>query len=110
MKTSELTGDCLNYAVALCEQRRDDPDNLMPVEWHWADFCRVWDFGGEIIEREGIRLFQETRGLWCASIGEDGDDHWANKPLVAAMRCYVASVFGDEINVPTELTDENIKT
>jgi hypothetical protein len=26
------------------------------------------------------------------------------KPLIAAMRCYVASKLGDEVNVPKELT------
>ena len=28
---------------------------------------------------------------------------WAETPLVAAMRCYVASKLGDEVDIPEEL-------
>ena len=105
MKTNKLAGYALNYAVALAEQKRDDPDRLLPVEWHLADFCNNWDQGGPIIKREGIKLSEDTRGLCCAYIGEDGLEHWADTPLIAAMRCYVASVLGDEVNIPHEIKE-----
>ena len=102
MKTSELTGAALDWAVAKCEYEwvRDGVDDDCP------DYSTNWEFGGKIIEREGIHLFQETRGLWCAFIGEDGEDFWADTPLIAAMRCYVASKFGDEFDIPEEIADE----
>ena len=108
MKTSELSGDALNYAVALCEQRRDEPESNMPVEWHWADFCRVWDFGGEIIERERVDVMW-CYDRWCAyAMTPDGSAQMqaeGDTPLIAAMRAYAVSRLGDEIDIPEELTD-----
>lgn len=69
-----------------------------------------WSQGGPIIERERIRIvpFPPSRtkeGWWAgfdyttgASIGCAGPT-----PLIAAMRCYVASKLGDEVDVPEEL-------
>jgi hypothetical protein len=46
----------------------------------------------------------------------EGNSYWiatgylveecAPTPLIAAMRCYVASKLGDEVDVPDELTEE----
>jgi hypothetical protein len=34
------------------------------------------------------------------------DKSYGPTPLVAAMRCYVASQLGDEVDVPDELVDK----
>lgn len=81
---------------------------------------RDWGFFGPIIEREKI-------GVWWAThvVDDEGNEygnHWyaepgmtdenADKPytcmtgptpLIAAMRCYVASKLGDEVEIPEEL-------
>jgi hypothetical protein len=102
MKTSELIGPALDWAVAKCEDMLDQYDDC------WIEYSTNWKQGGPIIERENI----------C--IGIDGDDGgweweaetaWLSKstkrfgstPLIAAMRCYVTSKLGDEVDIPEEL-------
>jgi hypothetical protein len=62
-----------------------------------------WAQGGPIIEREGITVRRYTDALWDASIGRLDYVADGPTPLVAAMRCYVISKLGDEVEVPDEL-------
>ena len=98
MKTSELTGKALNWAVGKAEGL---DDWLAPV-----NYCGQWEHGGPIIEREGITVSDGSpvTGLeWMAC--DRGSTHIQHGPtyLIAAMRCYVASKLGDVVNVPEEL-------
>jgi hypothetical protein len=108
MKTYELTGYVLDYAVAICEQHKDDDSLQTPVEWHLAAYSSAWEFGGPIIEREKIDLnWDKTiahpdKGLWFACVN-DGDDVTGPAPLIAAMRCYVASKLGDQVDIPEQV-------
>jgi hypothetical protein len=102
IKTIDLTGAALDWAVAKCEGSA----------YHgpaWTKYSTDWSQGGPIIEREDIGLrrgYSDDGGFdgWVAQVWtqttvfEDGPT-----PLIAAMRCYVASKFGDEIDVPDEL-------
>ncbi len=104
MKTSELTGAALDWAVAKCEGYRLDlvpEDNYTP--------STDWSQGGPIIEREVIVLTHPKYDCWTAT-GQDPTDldvplyqEDGPTPLIAAMRCYVASKMGDEIEIPEEL-------
>ena len=99
MKTSELTGAALDWAVAKCEGYRLD---LVPEDGYTPS--TDWAQGGPIIEREVIDLVSPLgcpTTSWVASRGRI----YANgpTPLMAAMRCYVASKLGDEVEVPDEL-------
>ena len=94
MKTSELTGAALNWAVGKAEGLGGI---FAPV-----DYCGKWEHGGPIIERENICLWTEgydweakQYGVW---------EEWASTPLIAAMRCYVGSKLGNDVDVPEELT------
>jgi hypothetical protein len=62
-----------------------------------------WSQGGPIIEREGIAVGMAD-DFWQAHLSEF--HLWENgpTPLIAAMRCYVASKLGDEVDVPEELS------
>jgi hypothetical protein len=69
-----------------------------------------WAQGGPIIEREHIELTFDRDGpdiLWHAKkYAFDGTLLWSESgptPLIAAMRCYVASKLGDEVEIPDEL-------
>ena len=83
-------------------------------------FDEDWSKGGPIIEREGINFFRHNKldalapWVWCAHkvVSRPNMEGGVNMvalaidgptPLVAAMRCYVASKLGDKINVPKEL-------
>jgi hypothetical protein len=121
MKTSELTGAALNWAVALAEEGEQLAKGWHPhtVEYRGERVLRAvpytpstdWSQGGPIIEREGIGLRGPSiRGnAWAAFIDLSGTSqgsqhrHTGPTPLIAAMRCYVASKLGDDINIPEEL-------
>ena len=104
IKTNELSGAALDWAVAKCEG----------VVYHgpaWTKYSTDWAQGGPIIEREEIsisREFASGRIEWAAwtpaPIRDDAEAFgYGPTPLIAAMRCYVASRFGDEVDVPDEL-------
>jgi hypothetical protein len=96
IKTNELTGAALDWLVAKCE------DTLLDSTLY--QYSTDWAWGGPIIEREGIDLTRISGALWDATIrGEWTED--GHTPLVAAMRCYVGSVIGNEVEVPDELAE-----
>ena len=115
--TSELNGAALDWAVAGLEGEdvwresrniyvRDDSDFVS----HYSS-STDWAYGGVIIEREEIsisREFSSGRVEWAAwtpaPIRDDAEAFgYGETPLIAAMRCYVASKLGDEVEVPEEL-------
>jgi hypothetical protein len=101
-KVSELEGALLDAAVALTERR------LLPFfvrDRLWSP-STVWEDGGPIIECEGIALMRdldEAPGQWAAYIGGINTLGWFGPtPLIAAMRAYVASRLGDEVELQSE--------
>lgn len=101
MKTSELTGAALDWAVGMCEWNREEGD------WggtYRAAYSTDWAQGGPIIEREGISLGAHLDGEeWLARDYWGMSEQSAPTPLIAAMRCYVASKLGEEVQIPNEL-------
>ena len=120
MKTSELQGAALDWAVAKAEgvdgyivnesfmTRWTDDECEDGVDYHYST---DWAQGGPIIERERIatwfeRYEDEDAGLPCWFAAKYGEREYPGPtPLIAAMRCYVASQLGDEIEVPDELME-----
>lgn len=106
MKTSELTGAALDWAVDKCLGKENEP--------YRPSYSTDWAQAGPIIEREKIQISpigeNDTFGTrWSAQ----WLDSWPNvdkfsqthgpTPLIAAMRCYVASELGNEVEIPEEL-------
>jgi hypothetical protein len=61
-------------------------------------FSADWAQGGPIIERENISLRHEVHCGWGAHVsGQISESCFEPTPLIAAMRAYVASKFGDEV-------------
>ena len=94
MKTNELTGVALDWAVHValngsCEGYAEH------------EYSTNWAQGGPVIEREKITL-EWTGEDWMAYIKHD-DEFFGLTPLIAAMRCYVASKLGDEVGVTDEV-------
>ena len=103
MKTSELTGAALDWAVAVAEYGYGSDYKTNRYSTNWAH-------GGPIIEREKIAIWADEEGGWFASANEGrGKDYHDSTLLTAAMRCYVASVLGDEVEIPEELTEGESK-
>lgn len=110
MKTSELTGAALDWAVAKCEGLDHYFDAGLvclkgqPFDTHWQYWTPSTDWAqvGPIIEREKITL-EWTGEDWMGYIRHD-EEFFGSTPLIAAMRCYVASKLGDEVEIPDELS------
>ena len=101
MKTSELTGAALDWAVAVCEKNWTfEPDGC-------DSYSTVWAQGGPIIEREKIEIFIRDEEWFAYSSRSTPEDFHGPTPLIAAMRCFVASKLGDEVDVPEELMETN---
>jgi hypothetical protein len=98
MKTSELTGAALDWAVAKADGY---PDEDILVDCDYWNYSTDWRLGGSIIEREGIALYLYSDSEWNAHIG--GRESVGPTPLIAAMRCYVASKLGEEVDLPVEI-------
>ena len=121
MKTSELQGAALDWAVVKCECAIPAAFKSIPallngsVRVFRGDISSYsepvspstnWAHGGPIIEREEIGIECDDQGVWFASYDLSAETAWgatAPTPLIAAMRCYVASKLGDEVEIPEGL-------
>ena len=127
MKTSELSGNQLDWAVAKAQgykeikifarhrhtdrgwiEVRFNPEPKAATASYYPS--EDWGFGGPIIDREKIGFvmrFEPEHGddtRWMAIYYKGGtSNHYGPTQLIAAMRCYVASKLGDEVEVPKEL-------
>jgi len=99
MNTNQLIDLALNWAVA----RANGNTGTFGIDG-WNPSTN-WAQGGPIIERERITVDAREHGtLWVAhsrQVGQDGIT--GPTPLIAAMRCFVASKLGDEVEVPPEI-------
>jgi len=103
VKVSEATPIQLDWMVEMVEC-----DGAMYSGRAPRPFSTDWAQGGSIIEREGIGLNKRNEhylneGFWQASYWKRIEMYAGLTPLIAAMRCYVASRLGDEVEIPEEL-------
>ena len=110
IKTSELTGAALDWAVAI----------VFNPAYEWGEWkpSTNWAQGGPIIEKEQIDL-RYSKNKWVAEWWPNNSGMAKNpaqrfrhniyttgeSPLIAAMRCYVASKLGDEVEIPQKEAD-----
>lgn len=149
IKTHELLGAALDYAVAKAEYTdgrwfgqhfgvavavETAPGSGFQMRFYPSE---NWNDAGPIIQREGISIIRcdddwgvDAKGfcnnvripVWGATTGQRGWDEttehqqhdpmyqiytsdvtYGPTPLIAAMRCYVASKLGEEVEIPDEL-------
>lgn len=125
IKTSELTGAALDWAVAKIEEHAwavydhavyNEHDVIPTRPSEYLRDCKFgpefspttsWAQGGPLIERERMTVtYDDNDDAWEAfyGVGMNDDDYERGPtPLIAAMRCLVASKLGDEVEVPGEL-------
>lgn len=122
MKVAELGGPLLDYwveralgaeIVNITDSRGNIReavlyDPVQEIEVIPRPFHASWADGGPIIERERINVLKSDVGnepWYAVRYPEDShyidttywDEEWYGAtPLIAAMRCFVASKFGDE--------------
>ena len=114
--TYDLAGHALDWAVAKCEGHDAELnyDEVVSFKLVMGNEYRLvwkpstnWAQGGAIVERERISIEYKTgTGWWVATRieGSSVSEEYGRTPLVAAMRCYVASKLGNEVEIPAELT------
>lgn len=106
VETKNLTGPALDWAVAFALGASWTAWRF--VEYHSdgeMHYSTSWLHGGPIIERERISISPEENG-WSANICAPRYGlslGFGPTPLIAAMRCFVASRLGDEVEIPEEL-------
>lgn len=116
VKTSELTGPALDWAVwtaaggaAAYPKTASGKAFLKLWNSNSAKYIHPstdWSQGGPILEREGINTYQMQDSTWQANLDYGMVDeaiYHGPTPLIAAMRCVVASKLGEEVEVPDEL-------
>lgn len=111
IKTSELIGDPLDWAVAKAKGYLEDCNSWLfeacleevaEGSYHPStNPSQAW----LIIEREKIGIGHAWEGDdWLASAhSTEAPVYRGPTGLIAAMRCYVASKLGDEVEIPEEL-------
>jgi hypothetical protein len=120
MKVNELNGAALDWAVAKCEGVEfeivdgsvlvpdedgvDEPYRYSPTT-SWNDAQRIIDQEDiNVRYRVGVNVSATINGQFEQTVG------YAERPnpvLLAAMRCYVASQLGDEVDVPNVFKGES---
>jgi hypothetical protein len=131
VRTDELSGAALDWMVAQCEgytlttdginklvEKDNKLDILGPCTTGQGIPCgyspsSYWSIGGPIIEREHINIeHRGDSGGWRARIWAEAamdfievgfSGPYCKTALIAAMRCYVASKLGVEVDVPAGL-------
>lgn len=120
IKTNEATPNQINYLVAKCEGIEYTKDDVRFRGVYSKKYSSDWAQGGPIIEREGVNV------NWCVREKDGALSQWnaeihltvlnakgkkerktireqGTTPLIAAMRCYIASKLGNEVEIPDEL-------
>jgi hypothetical protein len=124
MKTNELEGKALDWAVAMAEGAKPERPHDGQVSFGSAHLLcgsdqergfhapfyspsTNWNQGGSLIEPNRISLMLRHDGWWIACVYNINDEaeymQLSDCPLEAAMRCLVASKLGDTVQVPKEL-------
>ena len=126
IQTSNLTGPALDWVVAKCENvpnihtvqkpgKTCVYGQIIEIDFPYQP-STDWSQGGPIIERERFAVDyypdggHPDGGEWLVtSLAYETDagiplyEGFGPTPLIAAMRCFVASKLGDEVEIPDNL-------
>jgi hypothetical protein len=111
MLTSELKNAALDWAVAKCEGiATRHKGNFIYYAVDGGSIygpSKKWAQGGPIIQKSLLGVSPDSQYGWRCNSYMDETGYYGSTPLIAAMRCYVASNLGDEVEIPLELQGEN---
>jgi hypothetical protein len=132
VKTSELTGNGLDYIIALIQFPHLVWDVSIGIHFVSDQICipefeapkcfyspvNDWGVAGPIIEQQGIDLLCNhipqpdhkdkawQTGSWRACyhrMGVGSELSYGDTPLLAAMRCYVTHIMGETVELPDDI-------
>lgn len=119
VKTAELIGMALDWAVALADRGPDRMPSAAQFKV-WGDYrpSTSWMEGGPLIVSYQVALVPEANDgevgtessdRWIAEIYYDGGEHYAtgacDSALIALCRAIVAAKLGDVVQVPVVLVE-----
>ena len=119
IKTQDLTGIQLDWAVAKCLNWKDYNEDGVPyIELDSSHMSRRfgpykpstdWEHAGPIIDWQNIHWGFGTKDgnkvVIASKLGHHVKPLLGPTPLIAAMRCYVDSILGNKIEIPEELIE-----
>lgn len=124
---TQLNGPQLNWAVATLDGYRNlhfkhykssidgheaqwliMSHNNGDIDFSDLDYCNDWSLTGPIIEQERIATWSKfdepnKQVVWRAQYPDTSSHTTGPSVLIAAMRCYVLSKLGEQIDIPAEL-------
>ena len=128
VKTKDLEDVLLDWAVAKCQnikvsvrfckkenepykyvwfQTQEYSPSTNDLVWVIYSPSKNWDQAGPIIDREDIHWGFGTKDgnkvVIASKFGHHVKPLLGPTPLIAAMRCFVESRLGDEVEIPEEL-------
>lgn len=116
IKTQDLTGPALDWAVAKAEGHqwrcpwileKEGLQAWLSYERAWGqphpEYSTDWVGAGDIIEREMLGVMPVSDAWWRAADVDGANRGFGPTALIAAMRCYVVSKLGLIVDVPSEL-------
>lgn len=121
IKVASATPAQVSWLVTMIETDRLRAEGE-PIKQWWLEqlatgqgahpYATDWLWGGPLAERERIEVYTWGHDDYCAKATDfsrrpDGDGVFAEQfgetELLARMRCFVASVYGEEVDVPEGL-------
>ena len=103
VKTSSLIGKQLDWAVAEAfnsvRSENDWVDKDSEGNYHDWNPSISWGQGGPIIQKNLMVISPDPSHNWMARNYMDATEHYGNTPLIAAMRCYVSTFLGEEVDI-----------
>ncbi|MDE9495675.1 DUF2591 domain-containing protein [Xenorhabdus bovienii] len=114
IKTSELTGRALDWAVCLAIGGTVNADNTVVIPPNGV-YCLLsngsgdftpstdWSQCGELIEKYKVK-FEHGEHIWFASC-KRGMLALGRTPQIAICRAVVAARWGNEVDIPDELVE-----
>jgi hypothetical protein len=117
LKTSELKGYCLDWAVGSQNQDWDHEDLLANLvcddDGEAFSPSTNWGQGGRLMDEEKISMEIKHDGWRLACIYNLNDEKTCiqldHDYLIAAMRCFVESKFGATVDVPLDVYEMAVK-
>ncbi len=110
LKTSELIGKALNWAVEQLEFERIRAEGEHVKSW-WFEQKQIdptdYSTDGErvmyLLKRGKIGVMPDTSVGWIARGFCDAVEYSGATPEIAVLRCYAAAHYGEETEVPAHL-------
>jgi hypothetical protein len=115
IKTADLTALQLDYLITSIEvpkgieygvkdwrEQRNYTIKHGEYVYRWST---SWNQGGLIVDRERIDIEHDlcsTEVVARKYLRDEYAEQWGPTALIAAMRCFVASKLGDEVDIPEE--------